>query len=230
MARLAMVSVSIVERMGTSSFVRAAAAAGFDGLIVPDADLLASDRLAEACGEADIACAFLVAPTSTPARVAEIVRRCRGFVYLLARAGVTGDASAANGTSPPAIVPHAAGADARVPRVGTTYAGLESAGSSAAPRAIAPPPAGSTLARQVAVIRAVNPSLPIAAGFGIATPADVAATLSHVDAAIVGTALVRRIRAAAASGADPVEEAERFVAALADAARAAAEPPQAEIQ
>lgn len=243
MARLAMVSVSIVERMGTASFVAAAAAAGFDGLIVPDADLLASDRLSEACGDADIACAFLVAPTSTPARIAEIVRRCRGFVYLLARAGVTGDAVAANPAAEPTIAPRAIAAASRDPGPdahtvgraggerttgarstdrGTASDAPASARPNASPRDVAQATAASALARQVAAIRAANPSLPIAAGFGIATPADVAATLAHVDAAIVGTALVRRIRAAVASGADPVEEAERFVAALEDAARVAA--------
>jgi tryptophan synthase alpha chain len=204
MARLAMVSVSIVERMGTRSFVAAAADAGFDGLIVPDADLLASDLLSEACAEADIACAFLVAPTSTPERVAAIVHRCRGFVYLLARAGVTGDAVGVGASERRTSDRQ----EARAPRSGGAANGR--------------PTNAPALARQVAAIRAVNPTLPIAAGFGIATPEHVAATVAHVDAAIVGTALVRRIRDAVASGADPVAEAEGFVAALVAAAQAAA--------
>ena len=39
----------------------------------------------------DLAFALLVAPTTTPERTAQIVERCRGFVYLLARLGLTGE-------------------------------------------------------------------------------------------------------------------------------------------
>jgi len=36
---------------------------------------------------------MLVAPTSSDARIERLVQACRGFVYLLARAGITGERS-----------------------------------------------------------------------------------------------------------------------------------------
>ncbi len=92
-ALIAMVSASIVERHGGSDFVAQCAAAGLDGLIVPDLDAIDADRYAAACDEHGMALALLVAPTSSEPRVAELTRHCRGFVYALARAGLTGESS-----------------------------------------------------------------------------------------------------------------------------------------
>ncbi|HLO41935.1 MAG TPA: tryptophan synthase subunit alpha [Phycisphaerales bacterium] len=57
--------------------------------------------------------------------------------------------------------------------------------------------------------------LPIACGFGISTPDQVASVVRHADAAIVGSALVRRLSDAAAHGADPLQACEHFVRELA---------------
>jgi tryptophan synthase alpha chain len=91
MGLVAMVSVSIVDRCGGPDFVRRLAAAGFDGVIVPDADLNAVEPLVQAAERLDMAFAMLVAPTTTEARLPRLLGRCRGFVYLLARAGITGE-------------------------------------------------------------------------------------------------------------------------------------------
>lgn len=88
---IAMVSVSIVERSGGAAFVEQLADAGFDGLIVPDADVEAVAPLRQAAERRDLAFTLLVAPTSTDERITRVVRECRGFVYLLARAGITGE-------------------------------------------------------------------------------------------------------------------------------------------
>jgi tryptophan synthase alpha chain len=88
---VAMVSVSIVDRCGGSAFMGQLADAGFDGVIVPDADVDAAGPLLEAAASRDLAFAMLVAPTTGDARLARLVRGCRGFVYLLARAGITGE-------------------------------------------------------------------------------------------------------------------------------------------
>ena len=88
---VAMVSVSIVDRCGGASFVQRLADAGFDGLIVPDADLEAVGPLVEAAERLDMAFAMLVAPTTTEERLPRLLSACRGFVYLLARAGITGE-------------------------------------------------------------------------------------------------------------------------------------------
>ena len=59
-ALIAMVSVSIVDRMGVERFTRDAAAAGFDGLIVPDIDIEDAPALRAACDAAGITCTLLV--------------------------------------------------------------------------------------------------------------------------------------------------------------------------
>lgn len=87
---IAMVSMSIVHRHGGPAFVRQAHEAGFDALIVPDMDVDAADQILGAVDQLGIGLALLVAPTSTPERIRAITARCRGFVYALARAGLTG--------------------------------------------------------------------------------------------------------------------------------------------
>ena len=78
------------EGEGPEAFVRAAVDAGVDALILPDlppdegADLIAAARAA------DLATVFLVAPTSTDARLATVAHACRGFVYAVSVTGVTG--------------------------------------------------------------------------------------------------------------------------------------------
>ena len=64
-------------------------------------------------------------------------------------------------------------------------------------------------------------SLPVAVGFGIKTPDQAAAVARHADAAVVGSALVERVRAALDDGGDPVAAVLDLVAALADGVRRA---------
>ena len=163
---VAMVSVSIVTRIGAKNFISQAAESGFDGLIVPDMDLSQARELSNLCESCDIALALLVAPTTSPARMAQITESCRGFIYLLARAGLTGEQE----SSP------------------------EISGS-------------------VNAIRSVS-KLPIAAGFGISTPEHVAAVTKYADAAIVGSALVRRM-----GKGEPVSAAADFTRLLATGLR-----------
>jgi tryptophan synthase alpha chain len=56
--------------------------------------------------------------------------------------------------------------------------------------------------------------LPVAVGFGIATPADARAVAGFADGVVVGSAAVRVIEQAVAAGRDPVPELEAFVADL----------------
>ena len=88
---LAMVSVSIVDRMGGANFIKALSDAGFDGVIVPDADLDAIEPLVEAAESADIGFSTLLAPDTSSERTARIAASAREFLYLLARRGITGE-------------------------------------------------------------------------------------------------------------------------------------------
>jgi len=77
-----------------SGFGRRLAAAGVSGLIVPD---LPVDELGGLCAEletAGIDLVLLVSPATTPARLAEICARSRGFVYAISVMGTTGERDA----------------------------------------------------------------------------------------------------------------------------------------
>ena len=86
-----MVYSNIVLAGGSDRFVRAAAAAGAAGLIVPDMpqDEAASTRAA--CDAAGLALVPLVAPSSTAERIAAVGDAARGFVYAVSLAGTTGE-------------------------------------------------------------------------------------------------------------------------------------------
>jgi tryptophan synthase alpha chain len=88
---IAMLSMSIVHQRGGAKFVHELVDSGFDGLIIPDADLDGLDDIIQAITARDVAFSTLVAPDSTSARVAKITRNCREFVYLLTRRGLTGE-------------------------------------------------------------------------------------------------------------------------------------------
>jgi tryptophan synthase alpha chain len=77
---------------GLERFVAEAAAAGADGLIVPDLppDEPEAEELIALCRQHGLATIFLLAPTSTPERISLGVARSQGFVYLVSVAGITG--------------------------------------------------------------------------------------------------------------------------------------------
>ncbi len=75
---------------GERAFVRAAKAAGADGLILPDLPPDEGAELIAAARAVDLDTVFLVAPTSTPERLRLVTAACRGFVYAVSVTGVTG--------------------------------------------------------------------------------------------------------------------------------------------
>jgi tryptophan synthase alpha chain len=86
-----MVYSNIVFTAGAAGFALRAAAAGASGLIVPDLPHDESGELREACDAEGLALVPLVAPTSTPERIAEIGADARGFVYTVSVTGTTGE-------------------------------------------------------------------------------------------------------------------------------------------
>jgi tryptophan synthase alpha chain len=79
-----------IESMGVDKFVAAAKAAGVDGAIVVDYPPEECVPFSEACGKAGIDCIFLLAPTSSDARIREVARVGSGFIYYVSLRGVTG--------------------------------------------------------------------------------------------------------------------------------------------
>ena len=88
---LVMTYWNLVLRYGVEAYARDLAAAGGAGLITPD---LVPDEAAEWIAASDrhgLDRVFLVAPSSTPERLASTVAACRGFVYAASTMGVTGE-------------------------------------------------------------------------------------------------------------------------------------------
>jgi tryptophan synthase alpha chain len=75
---------------GVGRFVAEAVRVGADGLIVPDLPPEEAGELESHCRSSQLALVFLVAPTSTPERLALVAARSTGFLYLVSLTGVTG--------------------------------------------------------------------------------------------------------------------------------------------
>jgi tryptophan synthase alpha chain len=79
-----------VLRYGVGAFARDLAAAGGHGLITPDLIPDEADQWLAASDEYGLDRIFLVAPSSTPQRLAATIEASRGFVYAASTMGVTG--------------------------------------------------------------------------------------------------------------------------------------------
>jgi len=79
-----------VLRYGLDAFLRDAAAAGAQGVLLTDLPLGADPELESAIEASPLDLIRLVAPTSSPERVREIAAAARGFLYYVSRTGVTG--------------------------------------------------------------------------------------------------------------------------------------------
>ncbi|HEV7799376.1 MAG TPA: tryptophan synthase subunit alpha [Pyrinomonadaceae bacterium] len=75
---------------GIDRLARDAREAGVDGILVTDLTPEESEEFAAALKLNDLDMIFLVAPTSTDARLRMIAEHASGFVYAVSRAGVTG--------------------------------------------------------------------------------------------------------------------------------------------
>jgi tryptophan synthase alpha chain len=80
-----------VLAFGLKAFARTAVDAGVDGAIVADLPPEESDPLGTEATAAGLDLVYMVAPTSTPARVRLIARKSRGFIYVVSLTGVTGE-------------------------------------------------------------------------------------------------------------------------------------------
>ena len=92
-----------VERYGVERFAGDLFAAGGAGLITPDLIPEEADEWVAAADKHDLDKVFLVAPSSTRARLASTTAACRGFVYATAVMGVTG-ARAESSRAAPGLV------------------------------------------------------------------------------------------------------------------------------
>ena len=128
---------------------RDAKRAGVDGILVTDLVPEEASEFAAALRAHDLDMIFLVAPTSTDARLQMVAARASGFIYAVSRAGITGAREEISAEA-------------------------------------------EKLVRRVRKFS----DLPVAVGFGISTPEQVADVWRYADAAVVGSAIVAEIEQA----------------------------------
>lgn len=92
-----------VLQYGLERFASDATAAGVDGTIITDLTPEEAGVWKRVCDAQGLDTVFLLAPTSTPARMALVGAMATGFVYCVSRTGVTGARSEVPDDLPPLI-------------------------------------------------------------------------------------------------------------------------------
>jgi tryptophan synthase alpha chain len=82
---------NMVFAPGVEAFLDRLARSGASGLIVPDLPYHEAGEVLAACEERGLALVSLVAPTTTPERLAAIGAQARGFLYTVSVVGTTGE-------------------------------------------------------------------------------------------------------------------------------------------
>jgi len=93
-ALVLMTYLNPVVRFGASRFAEEATRAGVDGVILVDLPPEEDPDLWARLAESGLDTIALVAPTTDPGRIRTIAARARGFLYVVARLGVTGGGDA----------------------------------------------------------------------------------------------------------------------------------------
>ncbi len=92
-----------IERRGVARFCEEAAAAGVDGLLIVDCPADEADEMRAELARHDLHQIFLVAPTTTDARLERAARLAGGFLYYVTIKGVTGAANLDTASLAPAV-------------------------------------------------------------------------------------------------------------------------------
>ncbi|SUA44331.1 tryptophan synthase subunit alpha [Neisseria zoodegmatis] len=79
-----------IHKMGYAEFARAASESGVDGVLTVDSPVETITTLRDALAQNGLDCIFLIAPTTSEERMAQIGRLASGFVYYVSLKGVTG--------------------------------------------------------------------------------------------------------------------------------------------
>ena len=81
---------NLVFSNGVDAYVRAAKAAGVDGILTLDLPPEEAGEVVAACRVHGVDTVFIVAPTTPAARIPKIAAATTGFIYYVSREGVTG--------------------------------------------------------------------------------------------------------------------------------------------
>jgi len=87
---IVMTYYNLIFKRGLKKFIDDCVNSHISGIIVPDLPVEESDELAKLSREKGVDLIFLIAPTTTEARIKKITQIGTGFIYLVARLGVTG--------------------------------------------------------------------------------------------------------------------------------------------
>ncbi len=79
-----------IENMGLEDFATAARQSGVDGVLTVDMPPEEGGEFEQICEQHGLAPIYLIAPTSTEARIGKIARSAKGFIYYVSVKGVTG--------------------------------------------------------------------------------------------------------------------------------------------
>jgi tryptophan synthase alpha chain len=89
-----------ILRYGVAAFIKDAVTAGAQAVLLTDLPVGGDETIEAAFAASPLALIRLIAPTTSEARQREIMRRAQGFIYYIARMGVTG----ARSDLPPALL------------------------------------------------------------------------------------------------------------------------------
>jgi tryptophan synthase alpha chain len=94
---------NLVFANGVDAYVRAAKAAGVDGILTLDLPPEEAGDVTTACASHGIDTVFIIAPTSPDERIEKIAAVTTGFLYYVSREGVTGVRDQVAGNIPQAV-------------------------------------------------------------------------------------------------------------------------------
>jgi tryptophan synthase alpha chain len=94
---------NLVFSNGVEAYVRAAKAAGVDGILTLDLPPEEAGEMSAACRAHGVDTVFIVAPTTPDSRLATIAQATTGFIYYVSREGVTGVRDQVAGNIPEAV-------------------------------------------------------------------------------------------------------------------------------
>jgi tryptophan synthase alpha chain len=94
---------NLVFANGVDAYVRAAKAAGVDGILTLDLPPEEAGDMRTACEANGVETVFIIAPTSPDERIGRIAAATTGFIYYVSREGVTGVRDQVAGNIPQAV-------------------------------------------------------------------------------------------------------------------------------
>ncbi len=85
-----LVYANLILQRGISKFYADAAKAGIDSVLVADLPIEEADEYIKAAKKHKVDTVFIVSPLTSNERLKKIIKKTRGFVYVVSRLGVTG--------------------------------------------------------------------------------------------------------------------------------------------